>query len=81
MHEVTFLGHKCTGKIILPDDKIIQSHMMRTALADLLHFVIFTDEYLEGKDNYVADALSRITITDLKNIQSNNKILKVTTRN
>jgi len=46
MHEVTFLGHKCTGKIILPDDKIIQSHMMRTALADLLHFVIFTD----GKD-------------------------------
>jgi len=41
----------------------------------------FTVEYLEGKDNYVADALSRITITDLKNIQSNNKILKVTTRN
>jgi len=32
-------------------------------------------------DNHIADALSRITITDLKNIQTNNKILTVTTRN
>jgi len=30
---------------------------------------------------YVADELSIITIADLENIQSNNKILKVTTRN
>jgi len=35
----------------------------------------FTVEYLKGKDNYVADALSRITIKDLQNI-----IKKVTTR-
>jgi len=41
----------------------------------------FTVKYLRGKDNYVADALSRITITDLKNIQTSNTILKVTTRN
>jgi len=38
----------------------------------------FTVEYLKGKDNYVADALSRITIKDLQNITGN--ILKVTTR-
>jgi len=36
---------------------------------------------VKGKDNYVADALSRITNTDLTNIQTSNKILKVTTRN
>jgi len=41
----------------------------------------FTVEYLKGKDNHIADALSRITITDLKNIQTNNKSLTVTTRN
>jgi len=41
----------------------------------------FTVEYLKGKDNYVADALSRIIIKDLKNIQTSNTILKVTTRN
>jgi len=38
----------------------------------------FTVEYLKGKDIYVADALSRITIKDLQNITGN--ILKVTTR-
>jgi len=35
----------------------------------------FTVEYLKGKDNYLADALSRITITDLKNIQTSNTVL------
>jgi len=39
----------------------------------------FTVEYLKGKDNYVADALSRITIDQLKNISK--QVLKVTTRN
>ena len=40
-----------------------------------------TVEYLRGKDNYVADALSRITIKDLKEINNkNNKVYKVTTR-
>jgi len=38
----------------------------------------FTVEYLKGKDNFVADALSRITIKDLQNITAN--ILQVTTR-
>lgn len=38
----------------------------------------FTVEYLKGKDNHIADALSRITIKDLKTI--NREILKVTTR-
>jgi len=38
----------------------------------------FTVEYLRGKDNFVADALSRITISDL--IDMNRKVLKVTTR-
>lgn len=38
----------------------------------------FTVEYLKGKDNHVADALSRITIKELKDITGN--ILKVTTR-
>jgi len=28
----------------------------------------FTVEHLKGKDNHIADGLSRITITDLKNI-------------
>jgi len=41
----------------------------------------FTVEYLKGKDNHIADALSRITIMDLKNIQTNNTILRVATRN
>lgn len=38
----------------------------------------FTVEYLKGKDNFVADALSRINIKELKDMQ--NKVLKVTTR-
>jgi len=38
----------------------------------------FTVEYLRGKDNFVADALSRVTIQDLKDIQVN--VLEVTTR-
>jgi len=38
----------------------------------------FTVEYLRGKDNYVADALSRITIKELKDITGN--IMKVTRR-
>ena len=29
----------------------------------------FTVKYLKGKDNYVADALSRITINDFKRIK------------
>ena len=41
----------------------------------------FTVEYLRGKDNYVADALSRITITDLKNINNTNEsMFPITTR-
>jgi len=31
----------------------------------------FTVEYLKGKDNFVAGALSRITIKDLQNITAN----------
>jgi len=38
----------------------------------------FTVEYLKGKDNFVADALSRINIKELKDMQ--HKVLKVTTR-
>jgi len=44
MHKITFLGHKCTDKGILPDDnnttlfKITQSLMMRTAEDDSMHF-------------------------------------------
>jgi len=38
----------------------------------------FTVEYLKGKDDFVADALSRINITELKDMQ--HKVLKVTTR-
>jgi len=37
----------------------------------------FTVEYLKGKDNRIADELSRTTIKDLKNITTN--ILQVTT--
>jgi len=38
----------------------------------------FTVEYLKGKDNYVADALLRITIEELKDITRNiNKDIKV----
>jgi len=41
----------------------------------------FEVEYLRGKENFVADALSRINIEDLKNLQyENNKIFPVTTR-
>jgi len=38
----------------------------------------FTVEYLKGKDNFVADALSRITIDELTTM--NKHVLKVTTR-
>ena len=38
----------------------------------------FTVEYLKGKDNFVADALSLINIKEFKNIQ--NKVLTVTAR-
>jgi len=38
----------------------------------------FTVEYLKGKDNYVADALARITIEELKYITTNK--YKVATR-
>jgi len=37
-----------------------------------------TVEYLKGKGNFVADALSRITLTEFKNVHI--KVLKVTTR-
>lgn len=41
----------------------------------------FTVEYLRGKDNYVADALSRITIDDFKDMtERTNCVLKITTR-
>ena len=41
----------------------------------------FRVEYLRGKNNFVADALSRITIADLTNIEINNlKIFKMITR-
>lgn len=41
----------------------------------------FTVEYLRGKDNYVADALSRITIHDLKDMNiTATQVLKITTR-
>ena len=41
----------------------------------------YTVEYLRGKNNYVADALSRITINELKQINvENGKIFKMTTR-
>jgi len=40
-----------------------------------------TVQYLMEKDNHIADALSRITIQALQSIQTDNKILKVTTRN
>ena len=38
----------------------------------------FTVEYLKGKDNLVADALSRINTKQFKNMQK--KVLTVTTR-
>jgi len=41
----------------------------------------FEVEYLRGRENFVADALSRINIEDLKNLSNkNNKIFPVTTR-
>lgn len=41
----------------------------------------FTVEYIKGKDNVLADALSRITIQELKNMHGTEKaILPVTTR-
>ena len=41
----------------------------------------FTVEYLRGMDNYVADALSRITIEELKHMnEQTNYVLKITTR-
>jgi hypothetical protein len=40
----------------------------------------FTIEYFKGSDNVVADALSRMSFDDIKNIENTNKILKVTTR-
>lgn len=39
----------------------------------------FAVEYIRGKENHIADALSRIEIKDIQNIEVNN-ILKVTTR-
>lgn len=39
----------------------------------------FTVEYIRGKENYTADALSRIEFSDITNTEQN-KILKVTTR-
>jgi len=49
MHQLTFLGHKCTDQGILPDDKKydvienIQSLHMRIVLEDSLHFAVTID--------------------------------------
>lgn len=41
----------------------------------------FEVEYIAGKENYIADALSRINITDLKQLAvESNKVYRVTTR-
>jgi len=59
MHKVTFLGHNCTNKGILPDDKknkmslwITQSHMKRTVLDVLLHFAIIIDVLTKSSSTY-----------------------------
>ena len=40
----------------------------------------FTIEYIRGKENIVVDALSRISIDELKQIQLNNAEIKICTR-
>lgn len=40
----------------------------------------FTIEFIQGKTNVVADALSRINIDDLKKLNEDAQILKVQTR-
>jgi hypothetical protein len=40
----------------------------------------FTVEYVKGPTNIVPDALSRVEFDDIKRIQTNRQLLKVTTR-
>jgi len=47
MHEVSFLGHKCTDKGILPKKYFIQNYPVphyHPTLEDFLHFAIITDD-------------------------------------
>jgi len=62
MHEVTFLGHKCTDKGILPDDKeyVIKNDPVQHDADSARRFVAFRNFYRRFIKNF-ADYSRHIT--------------------
>jgi len=70
MHEVTFLGHKCTDKGILPDDKkcdFIKSYPVLHDADSARRFVAFCNYYRRFIKN-IADYSRHITKLYKKNV-------------
>ena len=69
-HEVTFLGHKCTDKGILPDDSkfsVIENYPTPTNGDEAKRFIAFCNYYRRFIPNF-AESSRHITILSRKNI-------------
>lgn len=72
MHEVTFLGHKCTDKGVLPDDKkydVIKNYPVPHDADSARRFVAFCNYYRRFIENF-ADYSRHITRLCKKNVPS-----------
>jgi len=67
MHEVTFLGHKCTDKGILPDDKKYNNYPVPHNADSARRFIAFCNYYRRFIKNF-ADYSRHITRLRKKNV-------------